>query len=69
MFKQNPNLTVKFILTIVLILLIILLLNIDSINAKAKGDWSLGSLIALKEYIDDMLNSIKKKVKDENRRK
>lgn len=40
-----------------------------TINAKAKGDWSLGSLIALKEYIDDMLNSIKKKVKDENRRK
>ena len=40
-----------------------------TINAKAKGDWSLGSLIALKEYIDDMLKAIKKKVKDENRRK
>lgn len=40
-----------------------------TINAKAKGDWSLGSVIALKEYIDDMLKSLKKKVKDENGRK
>ena len=36
MFKRNPNLIVKFTLTIVLILLIILLLKIDTVNAEAK---------------------------------
>lgn len=36
MFKRNPNLAVKFTLTIVLILLIILLLKIDTVNAEAK---------------------------------
>ena len=36
MLKRNPNLTVKFILTIVLIILIILLLKVDTIKAAAQ---------------------------------
>lgn len=36
MLKRNPNLTVKFILTIVLIILIILLLKVDTVKAKAQ---------------------------------
>lgn len=40
-----------------------------TVNANAKGDWSIGCLMALKEYIDEMLKDVKKKVKDENRRK
>ena len=36
MIKRNPNLIVKFILTIVLIILIILLLKVDPVQAEAK---------------------------------
>lgn len=40
-----------------------------TVRTKAKGKWSLGSLIALRSYIDELIENIKKQTKDENRRK
>ena len=40
-----------------------------SVKTKAKGKWSLGGLLALRKYLDELITDIKKKEKDENRRK
>ena len=40
-----------------------------SVRTKAKGKWSLGSLIALRSYLDELINDTKKKMKDEDRRR
>ena len=40
-----------------------------TVRTKAQGKWSLGSLLALRSYIDELIKDIKKKAKDEDRRK
>lgn len=40
-----------------------------TVGTKAKGKWSLGSLIALRSYLDELIKDLKKQMKDENGRK